>query len=162
MWRCMYVCLRLCANDLSDRGLAEVGAQDGRAGEHVRQRDVNQLIQTSRPQDRRINDIRPKSDRQDSENIPSSLYPLPTNASTNEFLSPVGGANDKDVLLIGHSIHFCQDLVDDPVSRTSCISSPATSCFSNRVQLIKEQNAWGRLPCLRPQQQKQSVIYISE
>ncbi len=76
-------------------------------------------------------------------------------------LSPVGGTNDKDVLLIGHSIHFCQDLVDDPVSRTSCISSPATSCFSNRVQLVKEQNAWGRLPCLIPQQHKQCVIYIT-
>ncbi len=48
-----------------------------------------------------------------------------------------------------------------PVSRTSCISSPATSCFSNRVQLVKEQNAWGRLPCLIPQQHKQCVIYIT-
>lgn len=59
MWRC--VCICVCVNDLSDWRLAEVGPQDGRAGAHVRERDVNQLIQATRSQDCRIYDVRPRA-----------------------------------------------------------------------------------------------------
>lgn len=55
----VYMCV--CVNDLSDWRLAEVGPQDGRAGAHVRERDVNQLIQATRSQDCRIYDVRPRA-----------------------------------------------------------------------------------------------------
>ena len=57
----------------------------------VRQRDIDELIQSTGTQDGRINNVR-----------------------------SIGGSNDEDILLGTHTIHLGQDLVDDSVSCPSC------------------------------------------
>lgn len=98
---------------LADRTLAKVGLQDADPALLVRQGDVDELIQTARSQDGRINDV-----------------------------WSVCGSNDEDVLLARHSIHLSQNLVDDTVGCAATISNVATTGFSYGVQLIKEENAW--------------------
>ena len=61
--------------------LPETRLQDLSPALVIRQRDVDQLIQSAGTQDGGVDDIR-----------------------------PVGGANDEHVLLGPHSVHLCQDL----------------------------------------------------
>lgn len=62
---------------------------------------------------------------------------------------PVGGTDDEDVLLGGHAVHLCQDLVDDTVCSTAAISDIPTSSLCDGVQLIKEEHARGCLAGLQ-------------
>ena len=57
----------------------------------VRQGYVDQLVQSARAQDGRVDDV-----------------------------WPVGGSDDEDVLLGAHAVHLSQHLVDDPVSCPTC------------------------------------------
>lgn len=63
--------------------------------------------------------------------------------------SPVGSANDEDILFVGHAIHFCQDLVDHSISCPPRIPGTTPACLGDGVQLIKEKYAGGSLPCLQ-------------
>merc|ERR1711936_32324 len=71
---------------LGDGALPQVGLEDGHPGSLVRQRDVDELVQTAGPQDGGVDDV-----------------------------WPVGGSDDEDVLLAAHPVHLSQDLVDDSV-----------------------------------------------
>ena len=114
-------------SDLADGTLAEIGLQDADPALLVGQGDVNELIETARSQDGRINDV-----------------------------WSVCGSNDEDVLLARHSIHLSQDLVDDTIGGAATISNVAATGFGYGVQLIKEENAWGSLPSLKTQTRKRS------
>lgn len=100
--------------------LPEVSFEDGHAGLLIGQWDVDKLVQTARPEDGRVNDIR-----------------------------SVGSTDDEDVLLAGHAIHLCQDLVNDTVGRATTITHTSATGFSNGVQLIKEKHTRGSLTSLR-------------
>lgn len=108
-----------CFINLGDWRLPEVSFEDCHTGFLIGQWDVDKLVQTARPEDGRVDDIR-----------------------------PVGGADDEDVLLTGHAIHFSQDLVNDAVGRSTAITHASTTGFSNGVQLIKEQHTGGSLTSL--------------
>ena len=56
----------------------------------IRQRDVDKLVQSSGTKDGWINDVR-----------------------------PVGGSNDEHILLIAHSVHLSEHLIDHTVSSPS-------------------------------------------
>lgn len=114
---------RLC--HLADGTLAEVGLQDADPALLVRKRYVDELIQTARSQDSRVNDV-----------------------------WSVGGSNDEDVLLARHSVHLSQDLVDDTVCSSTAISHVATAGLSDGVQLVKEENARGCLASLQVEDNK--------
>lgn len=111
--------LKCVGGHLADGTLAEIGLQDADPALLVRQWDVDELIQTARSQDGRVDDV-----------------------------WSVCGSNDEDVLLAGHSVHLSQDLVDDTVSCSTAISHVASTGLGYGVQLIKEQNAWGCLSSL--------------
>lgn len=106
-------------SDLSNGGLPEVGLEDGDAGLLIGQGDVDELVQTAGPEDGRVDDV-----------------------------GPVGGTNNEDVLLAGHAVHLCQDLVDDTVGGSATITHIATTGLGNGVQLIKEQHARSSLTSL--------------
>ena len=57
----------------------------------IRQGYVDELVQSARTQDGRVNDVR-----------------------------PVSGPNDEDILFCAHSVHLSQNLIDDTISCTSC------------------------------------------
>ena len=59
-----------------------------------------------------------------------------------KWQKPVGGSDDEDVLLGPHSVHFCEDLVDDAVRSTSGIADASSSGLGDRI-LIKESNGCG-------------------
>lgn len=106
--------------NLGDWRLPEVSFKNGHARFLIGQRDVDKLVQTARPEDGRVNYIR-----------------------------SVGGANDEDVLLAGHAVHLSQDLVYDAVGCSTAVTRASTTGFSNGVQLIKEEHAWGSLTSLQ-------------
>lgn len=121
---------------LADGTLAQVSLQNTDPALLVRQRDVDELIQTSRPQDGRVNDV-----------------------------WSVCGTNDEDILLAGHTVHLSQDLVDDAVSCSSTISHVATSGLGYGVQLIKEQDTGSCLTSLQLTKcgfRKWSMSYTSQ
>ena len=60
-----------------NRGLPEVGLEDGHPRLVIRQWDVDELVKSARTQDGRVNDVRPG-----------------------------GGANDENILLAAHTIHL--------------------------------------------------------
>lgn len=62
---------------------------------------------------------------------------------------PVGGTDDKNILLVRHAIHLSQDLVDDSVGCAACVACSTSPGFGDGVQLIKEQDAGRRLSGLR-------------
>lgn len=111
---------------LADGTLAQVGFQNAYPALLVRQGDVDELIQTAGSQDGRVDDV-----------------------------WPVGGSDNKDVLLTGHSIHLGQDLVDNAVGCSAAISHVATAGFSYGVQLIEEENAGGCLTSLGARKTKE-------
>lgn len=49
------------------------------------------------------------------------------------WCAPVGGTDDENVLFVGHSVHLCEYLIDDPVGRTTCVPGTASSGFGNGV-----------------------------
>lgn len=104
---------------LADGALAEVGFKNAHPALLVGQGDVDELIQTARSQDGRVDDV-----------------------------WSICGSDDEDVLLAGHSIHLGQDLVDDTVGCSTTVSHIAATGLSYGVKLIKEKNAWGCLTSL--------------
>ena len=62
--------------------------------------------------------------------------------------SPVGGADDEDVLLGAHTVHLGQDLVDDTIRSAAGVTDVPTTRLGDGVQLVEEENAWCRLPRL--------------
>lgn len=115
--RCSIVALQHC--HLADGTLAEVGLQDAVPALLVGQGDVDELIQTPRSQNGRIDDV-----------------------------WSVCGSDDEDVLLAGHSIHLGQDLVDDTVSSSTAISHITTTGLCYGVQLIEEEDTGSCLTSL--------------
>lgn len=97
---------------LVDGRLAEARLQDGQTRWLIGQRDVNQLIQTTGTQDGGIDDVR-----------------------------SVGSSDNKDVLLGPHTVHFCEDLIDDSIGSAASVSGTAASRLGDRVQLVEEQDA---------------------
>lgn len=108
--------------NLGNWRLPEVSFEDGHAGLLIRQWDVDKLVQTTRPEDGRVYDI-----------------------------WSVGGTDDENVLLAGHTIHLGQNLINDTVGRSTTITHASTTGFSNGVQLIKEEHTGGSLTSLRNQ-----------
>eukprot|EP00906_Rhabdomonas_costata_P002090 RCo003296 len=103
-----------------DRGLPQDGLENVDAGLFVRQGDVDQLVQSPRPHDRRIDDVR-----------------------------PVGGTDDEHALLGAHSVHLGEDLVDHAVPRAPSVATRgAPTGARNTVQLVEEQHARGGLASL--------------
>lgn len=109
-----------CRSYLGNWRLPQVGLKNSNPGLLVRQGDVDELIQAARAQDGWVNDV-----------------------------WPIGGTNNEDVLLGGHAIHLCQDLVDDTVCSTTTIANIATSSLCDRVQLIEEEHTGGCLAGLQ-------------
>ena len=68
-------------DSLLQRRLPQVGLQDGHSGRFVGQRNVDQLIQSARSKDSRVDDVR-----------------------------SVGGADDEDVLLRPDAVHLREEL----------------------------------------------------
>lgn len=114
---------------LADGTLAEVGFQNAYPALLVRQGDVDELIETARSQDGRVDDV-----------------------------WPVCGPDNKDVLLAGHAIHLSQDLVDNTVGGSAAISHVATTGFSYGVELIEEENARGCLTSLEARKNKINAL----
>lgn len=110
---------------LADGTLAEVGFQDAYPALLVGQGDVDELIQTAGSQNGGVDDV-----------------------------WSVCGADDKDILLTGHSIHLSQDLVDNTVGRSAAVSHVAATGFSYGVQLIEEENAGRCLTSLEAREHK--------
>ena len=77
-------------SDLCHGWFAQIGFQYGHPGFVIWQWNVNQLIQTARSQNSSINDV-----------------------------WSVRGSNYKNIFFGRHAIHFCQQLVDDPVSSST-------------------------------------------
>lgn len=113
---------------LADGALAEIGFENAHPALLVRQRYVDELIQTSGSQDGRVNDV-----------------------------WSICGSYDEDVLLAGHSIHLGQDLVDDTIGCSATIAHVTTTGLGYRVKLIKEQNAWGCLTSLETSGEKRQT-----
>src|SRR5699024_5390461 len=89
---------------LGDRRLAKVGLQDGLARLFIWERDINELVQPTRSEDCRINDV-----------------------------WTIGGTNNENIFLASHAIHLSEDLINDSVSGSTSISNTATSGFGNRI-----------------------------
>ena len=91
--------------------LSEVCFEDLLSRLLVRERNVNQLIETSGSKNSRVYDV-----------------------------GSVGCTYDENVLLAAHAIHFCQNLIDHAICCSSSITNTASSSLSNRIQLIKEED----------------------
>ncbi|KAH4064082.1 hypothetical protein HBI56_086270 [Parastagonospora nodorum] len=80
-------------NVWGDRGLAKLGLENACSRGKIGQRNVDEGIETSR-----------------------------TAQSVVELLRSVGGTNNEDILLRGHTVHLSQKLVDDTVRCATSIA----------------------------------------
>ena len=103
----------------------------------IRQRNINQLIQTTRTHNRIINNIgsdqKKKKMSLNLENIFSInlsldifFQHLKKNMKKQVKKLPICCTNNKDLLLSFDSIHFSQNLIDNTIPSTSCITSITT------------------------------------
>ncbi|GIX63108.1 SNF2 helicase, putative [Babesia caballi] len=104
---------------VGDRRLAQQGVENGDPGGKVGQRDVDQLVEPSGPQERLVQQV-----------------------------GPVGGADEKDVFLGGDAVDFREELVHDAVARHRALASAAAPGSADGVELVEEEHAGRRGPGL--------------
>mmetsp|Transcript_38871 Transcript_38871/g.99305 ORF Transcript_38871/g.99305 Transcript_38871/m.99305 type:complete len:370 (-) Transcript_38871:1412-2521(-) len=104
---------------LGNGRLAEARLEDVEARGMVREGDVDELVQTTRTHERGVDDV-----------------------------GPVGRSDDEYVLLLAHPVHLRKHLVHHAVPSAACVAARAAARACDRVELVEEEDAGGRLPRL--------------
>mmetsp|Transcript_20519 Transcript_20519/g.36817 ORF Transcript_20519/g.36817 Transcript_20519/m.36817 type:complete len:441 (+) Transcript_20519:3071-4393(+) len=92
--------------------LAETGLEDLEPGFVIRQRNVDQLVQTTGAKESRVDDV-----------------------------GTVGGADDEDGLLGVHTVHLGQQLVEDTVRRATGVAGRTSTLHGDGIELVEKEDA---------------------